>query len=139
MPYELTFVFGETKKSEITKNIKDDGIVHYLFSTRRIFTMTNCEECQKKLRILEGYRHPAQGARFLVCRKCFDKVAGDMEGWSKFYLTNTFTAEASTAEIHKAWNDNISNDPSLQTWFHDLWHKFEVNRIVGANKKWLYR
>ena len=46
--------------------------------------MVDCEECDKKLGILEGYRHPALGTRFLVCGKSFDKVDEDMERWNKF-------------------------------------------------------
>jgi hypothetical protein len=41
--------------------------------------MVDCEECDKKLGILQGYRHPALGVRFLVCGKCFEKIDKDMK------------------------------------------------------------
>ena len=85
--------------------------------------MVDCEECNKKLGILEGYRHPALGKRFLVCGKCFTKVYEDMERWRRFYLSNSFNAESSKIDIQEAWNKNISNDPLLQKWFNALWIK----------------
>ena len=41
--------------------------------------MVKCEECDKKLGILQGYHHPALGTSFLVCENCFDKVDKSME------------------------------------------------------------
>ena len=83
--------------------------------------MVDCEECSKKLSILQGYRHPALGTKFLVCGKCFDKVNEDMERWSKFCLSDSFNAESSKIYVQEAWDKNISNDPLLQKWFHNLW------------------
>ncbi len=85
--------------------------------------MVECEECGKKLNILEGYRHPALGTRFLVCGKCFVKVDEDMERWSKFCLSDSFNAESSKSDIQEAWNKSISNDLQLQKWFNNLWIK----------------
>jgi len=94
--------------------------------------MVDCEECGKKLRILQGYRHPALGTKFLVCGTCFDKVNGDMERWRKFYLSNSFNVELSKLDAQAAWDKNISNDPLLQTWFQNLWNTLESNRISGV-------
>ena len=85
--------------------------------------MVDCEECDKKLGILEGYRHPALGIKFLVCGKCFNKVDEDMKRWSKFCLSDSFNPESSKIDIQEAWNKNISNDPPLQKWFNNLWIK----------------
>jgi len=85
--------------------------------------MVDCEECDKKLGILEGYRHPALGTRFLVCGKCFDKIDEDMERWKKFCLSDSFNAESSKIDIQEAWYKNLSNDPPLQKWFSNLWIK----------------
>ncbi len=85
--------------------------------------MVDCEECDKKLGILEGYRHPALGIRFLVCGKCFDKGYKDMERWNMFCLSDSFNAESSQIDIQGTWNKNISNNPSLQKWFNNLWIK----------------
>ena len=89
--------------------------------------MVNCEECDKKLGILQGHSHPALGTRFLVCRKCYDKIDEDMERWSKFYLSDSFNVESSKIDIQEAWNKNIDNDPLLQKWFRNLWNKLESN------------
>ena len=91
--------------------------------------MVNCKECKKKLDILEGYRHPALGTKYLVCGPCFDKVNGDMERWSTFCLSDSFNKESSKISIEEAWNKNISRDPPLQSWFHDLWNTLELTRI----------
>ena len=88
--------------------------------------MVKCEECSKKLGILEGYRHPALGKRFLVCRKCFCKIDEDMERWGKLYLSNSFNVESLRIDIQEAWNENISNDPLLRKWFCNLWNKLEA-------------
>jgi len=85
--------------------------------------MVDCEECNKKLGMLEGYRHPALGTRFLVCGKCFDKVEEDMERWRTFCLSDSFNEESSKSDIQEAWNINISDDPPLQKWFNHLWVK----------------
>jgi hypothetical protein len=85
--------------------------------------MADCEECDKKLGIIEGYRHPALGTRFLVCGKCFNKIYEDMEQWNTFCVSDSFNAESSMIDIQTAWNKNISNDPPLQKWFNKLWIK----------------
>jgi hypothetical protein len=36
--------------------------------------MTKCNECGKKLGILEGYYHPMFGKRWLFCGKCYNKI-----------------------------------------------------------------
>jgi len=61
--------------------------------------MVNCEECNKKLGILRGYRHPALGTRFSVCGKCFDKVDEDMQRWNQLCLSDSFNAESSKNDI----------------------------------------
>jgi hypothetical protein len=85
--------------------------------------MIYCKECDKKLGILEGYRHPALGKRFLVCGDCFVNVNESMKRWSKFCLSDSFNEESSKIDIQDAWNKNISNDLPLQKWFKNLWIK----------------
>ena len=87
--------------------------------------MTDCEECDKKLGIMEGYRHPVLGNRFLVCGKCFDKIDESMERWYTFCLSDSFNTESSKVDIRDAWDINISNEPLLQKWFGKLWVKIE--------------
>ena len=88
--------------------------------------MADCKECDKKLGIIEGYRHPALGTRFLVCGKCFDKIGKDMERWYKFCLSDSFDIESSKTDVQDAWDKNISRDPLLQKWFHKLWVEIDV-------------
>ena len=92
--------------------------------------MVKCEECGKKLGILEGYRHPALGKRFLVCGNCFDIVEESMEKWRVFCLLNSFNPESSKIDIQDEWNKNISNEPLLQKWFSNLWIKIGSKVLV---------
>ena len=85
--------------------------------------MKNCEECNNKLGILEGYHHPALGQRFLVCKKCYNKVEEDMVRWRKFCLSDSFNAESSKIDIQEQWNKNLLNNLPLQKWFRNLWVK----------------
>ena len=91
--------------------------------------MVNCEECDKKLGILQGYRHPALGTRFLVCGKCFDKIDEDMKRWMTFCSSDSFNIESSKIDIQEAWNKNIDKDPLLQKWFQNLWIKLEKKNM----------
>ena len=91
--------------------------------------MIKCEECDKKLGILEGYCHPELGKSFLVCGNCFDKVNKSMEQWRMFCLSNLLNAESSKIEIQEAWNKSLSNDLPLQRWFNDLWIKKDTKHV----------
>jgi len=92
--------------------------------------MVKCEECDKKLSIIEGYRHPALGKKFLVCSNCFDKVNEDMQRWNRFCLSYSFDVESSKSNIQDAWNNSITNDILLQKWFRSLWIKIESQELV---------
>jgi hypothetical protein len=97
--------------------------------------MVVCAECEKKLGMFEGYQHPVLGTRFLVCGSCFDKVIGDMERWSRFCLSPSFSKDAHLLEIQEAWNTTISEEPLLQKWFVDLWKRIRVQDLQQAQKK----
>ena len=45
--------------------------------------MENCSECGKKLRFLEGYRHPILGKEYLLCSNCYDLIAEGLEFYKK--------------------------------------------------------
>ncbi len=92
--------------------------------------MVECEECGKNLGILHGYRHPALGKRFLVCRDCFVNVDESMEKWREFCLSNSFNAESSKIHIRDEWNKSISDNLQLQKWFNNLWIKIESQTFV---------
>jgi len=87
--------------------------------------IVNGKECEKKLCILGGYRHPALGAKFLVCGFCFDKLNEDMERWSTFCHSDMFNKESSKISIEDTWNKKIIRDPPLQTWFRNLRNTLE--------------
>ena len=87
--------------------------------------MIKCEECSKKLGILEGYRHPALGKRYLLCRNCFINIDESMKKWREFCLSNSFNAESSKICIQDEWNKSLSNNLQLQKWFSNLWIKIE--------------
>jgi len=97
--------------------------------------MVVCVECEKKLSVFEGYRHPALGSRFLVCGSCFDKVMGDMERWSRFCLSSSLLKGASLKEIQESWNMTISREPLLQQWFENLWVKVRVQDLQQVQEK----
>jgi hypothetical protein len=48
--------------------------------------MKRCNECGKKLRVLEGYRHPVLSNDALLCSSCFDIVSESVEQYGKFVL-----------------------------------------------------
>jgi hypothetical protein len=48
--------------------------------------MKRCKECGKKLRVLEGYRHPVLGKDILICRDCFDSVHDGVVKWREAHL-----------------------------------------------------
>jgi hypothetical protein len=51
--------------------------------------MKKCEECGKKLGIVEGYQHPTLGKKHPVCGPCYDKVSESVEKWRNFVLNNS--------------------------------------------------
>ena len=48
--------------------------------------MKRCEECGKKLGILEGYRHPVLGKNSLLCSDCFNSVQDSVVKWREAHL-----------------------------------------------------
>ena len=113
-----------TLKTKKVRQNKYQGRLHRPnFFFRRRENMVYCEECDKKLGILEGYYHPALGKRFLVCGKCYDKIEENMVRWRKFCLSDSYNVESSKVDIQEDWNEKLSNDPFLQKWFKSLWVK----------------
>lgn len=48
--------------------------------------MKGCEECGKKLGILNGYRHPTKGKNHLLCSSCFDILHESVVKWREANL-----------------------------------------------------
>lgn len=45
--------------------------------------MSNCNECGKKLRFWEGYKHPILGKKYFVCRDCFERLYKSLEFYNE--------------------------------------------------------
>ena len=58
--------------------------------------MAKCEECGRKMRLLEGYNHPTMGKNYLLCSNCYDQVSESVENWTQFVLSNSFNNEVTT-------------------------------------------
>ena len=52
--------------------------------------MKKCKECNKELRLLEGYKHPTLGKEFLLCSCCFNTVDESIAKWREFVSSNSF-------------------------------------------------
>jgi hypothetical protein len=93
--------------------------------------MKECVECQKKLGIIEGYRHPAIGKDYLLCSNCFDTVFESVEKYMEFvspyigFLNN----ETSTVDDLQKIGENITkNIKKIQNKVSKLWsHKNNQN------------
>jgi len=58
--------------------------------------MVFCEECGKKLGIIEGYKYPTLGKNFLLCSLCFDEIFVSVEKWKEFVLSNSLNSDFNT-------------------------------------------
>lgn len=60
---------------EKTKKFIINRIKEVKFADSNLKTIkVKCSECSKKLSIIEGYYHPKIGKKWLICRKCYDKI-----------------------------------------------------------------
>ena len=70
--------------------------------------MKKCEECNKKLGILEGYRHPTMGKKHLLCSPCFDQVSDSVARWGEFVRNNSYNMNAqSNSKMN--WKEMLPN------------------------------
>ena len=79
--------------------------------------MKDCEECGKKLGILEGYQHPTLGKKYLLCSYCFDQVSESVEKWREFVLSNSFNIRPSKNNSQFYWKKIILNITRIQDIF----------------------
>jgi hypothetical protein len=72
--------------------------------------MKECVECQKKLGIIEGYRHPTMGQDYLLCSSCFDTVFESVEKYREFVspYIGFFNKESSTIDDIQKIGKNIT-------------------------------
>ena len=52
--------------------------------------MVKCVECDKKLGLLKGYRHPTMGKDHPICGSCFDKIDASVQEWGQFIMNSEF-------------------------------------------------
>ena len=71
--------------------------------------MVSCEECGKKLRILEGYCHPTMGKKHHLCSPCFDQVSESVAKWREFVMSNSFNVNAAASNTSIDWKQFASN------------------------------
>ena len=76
--------------------------------------MIKCEECGKKLGIIEGYRHPTMGKKYLLCSSCFDNVEISVEKWREFVMSNSFNKRSSKSSLKLGWKKTIPSLPQLK-------------------------
>jgi hypothetical protein len=91
--------------------------------------MEKCEECGKKLGILEGYRHPTLGKDYQLCSPCFNQVSESVTKWGEFVRTNSFNNKSSDK------NYNLEGRKIIQM-FSKVWNKIEN---VNVEKKYIRR
>jgi len=81
--------------------------------------MKECIECGKKLRIIEGYRHPTMGKDYLLCSSCFDTVSKSLEKWSKFISSYVgfFDKDSQKSDIRLIGKGIIGNIKKISSRF----------------------
>jgi hypothetical protein len=93
--------------------------------------MKECVECQKKLGVIEGYRHPTMGKEYLLCSSCFDIVFESVEKYRKFVspYMSFFHKETSTIDDIQKIAENITKTINkIQNRGSNLWlHKTNQN------------
>jgi hypothetical protein len=93
--------------------------------------MKECMECQKKLGIIEGYRHPTMGKDYLLCNSCFDTVFESVEKYREFVspYIGFFNKESSTIDDVQKIGENLTkNIKKMQNRGSNLWfHKTKQN------------
>jgi hypothetical protein len=87
--------------------------------------MVSCEECGKKLGIMEGYCHPTMGKKHHLCSPCYDQVSDSVAKWREFVLSNSFKANASNFN-HMDWKKFAANFNQLNNVFENLMPDKEI-------------
>jgi len=84
--------------------------------------MNECSECGKKMGLLEGYRHPTMGKKYLLCSSCFNQVEESVVRWQAFVLSNSFNKEAS--------NNNFKNILKFEN-LNRLSKRILINKFIN--------
>ena len=90
--------------------------------------MIECNECGKKLGVLEGYRHPALGKKHLLCSVCFDQVSESVENWREFVLpyvgffnNGSSNNGSSNNGSQLNWNDRFTGFVQVRKTLNNAW------------------
>jgi len=71
--------------------------------------MKYCKECNKKLRLFEGYIHPTMEKKSLLCSTCYDDVSSSVQKWSNFVKSNSFIiSKKSNYDLLHECKDNLT-------------------------------
>ncbi len=70
--------------------------------------MKNCNECGKKLKMLDGYKHPIKGKKYLVCSPCFDMVEEEVARNRQQILLETRSAITPRQTTKQTWSDRVA-------------------------------
>lgn len=89
--------------------------------------MVKCEECAKKLGLLEGYQHPTMGKKHLLCSNCFDQVSESVAKWGRFVQSNSFNTRTSRYNLQLNWKKIIPGFTQICDMFDNLWTEKEIN------------
>jgi hypothetical protein len=81
--------------------------------------MKKCEECGKKLRLLEAYRHPTMGKAYNLCSPCFDLVSESVTRWGEFVRANSFDMRPMKNNIQLDLNKIIPNITKIPDTFEN--------------------
>ena len=108
--------------------------------------MVSCEECGKKLRILEGYCHPTMGKKHHLCSPCFDQVSESVAKWREFVMSNSFNVNAAASNTSIDWKQfapvsNLESPmtlPDLSLQELQRWKK-KAFRAFYLRPRYLYR
>lgn len=82
--------------------------------------MMECEECGKKLGIMEGYCHPTIGKKHHLCSPCFDQVSESVAKWKDFVLENSFNNNQLKMNFEQVWKKVIPNSTKIKNLFDGI-------------------
>jgi len=95
--------------------------------------MKECIKCGKNLGIIEGYRHPAMGKDYFLCRNCFDTIFESVEKYREFIAPyiGYFNKEKSTInDIQKIGENITKNIKKMQNRVNNIWSQ-KTNKNIN--------
>jgi len=93
--------------------------------------MAECEECGKKLGMLEGYRHPTMGKKHHLCNPCFNEVSESVASWREFVLANSFNVKTSSNNLKLNWKDIVPSGNVVREMINNL----RSEKLISTEKQ----